>query len=31
MGERVRGLVDGLDREIAGLRLQSPAAAVPRG
>jgi guanylate kinase len=31
MGERVRGLVDGLDREIAGLRLQSPIAALPRG
>ena len=30
MGERVRGLVDGLDREIAGLRLQSPAEVVPR-
>jgi guanylate kinase len=30
MGERVRGLVDGLDREIAGLRLQSPAEPVPR-
>ncbi len=31
MGERVRGLVDGLDREIAALRLQAPTVAVPRG
>jgi guanylate kinase len=31
MDERVRGLVDGLDREIAGLRLQAPTVAVPRG
>jgi guanylate kinase len=30
LGEQVRELVDGLDREIAGLRLQSPASAVPR-
>ncbi len=31
LGERVRELVDGLDREIAALRLQSPAMPVPRG
>jgi guanylate kinase len=31
MGERVRGLVDGLDRVIAELRLQAPTVAVPRG
>jgi guanylate kinase len=31
MSERVRGLVDGLDREIAGLRLQALTVAVPRG
>jgi guanylate kinase len=31
LGDRVRELVDGLDREIAGLRLQAPVATVPRG